>query len=149
MTDMDRAKASRARLQLLRSEEARHAQIEQLLGVDVLVEGSFVSLGRRCGKPTCRCATGEKHYSKFLSRSEAGRTRLVYVPSGDELDIARKAELYRRFRHARAALMKLSAETAQWADALQEALTETYPPQPPAATPKRRRIRKSEGDGDS
>ena len=131
---MNRAKASRARQQLLRSEDERRAHIEQLLGVDVLVEGSFVTLGRRCGKPTCHCATGEKHYSKFLSRSEAGRTRLVYVPSGDELDIARKAELYRRFRQARAKLMKLSAETAEWADALQEALTETYPPKPATTT---------------
>ena len=146
---MNRAKASRARQQLLRSEDERRAHIEQLLGVDVLVEGSFVTLGRRCGKPTCHCATGEKHYSKFLSRSEAGRTRLVYVPSGDELDIARKAELYRRFRQARAKLMKLSAETAEWADALQEALTETYPPKPATTTRQRRHKRTSEGDSES
>lgn len=148
---MERAKASRARQQLLRTEEARRAHIEQLLGVDVLVEGSFVTLGRRCGKPTCRCATGEKHYSKFLSRNEAGRTRLVYVPSGDELDIARKAELYRRFRQARAELMKLSAATAEWADALQQALTETYPPEATPATrqPRRKRKHKGEGDGES
>ena len=90
--------------------------MEELLDADGMVAGSFVTLARTCGKPTCRCARGEKHEGKYLSRSEGGRTRLAYVPAGDEVDVATKAERYRQFRQARAALMK-AVETAQAADA--------------------------------
>ena len=97
------------------------------MGAGAMIAGSFVTLARTCGKPTCRCARGEKHEGKYLSRSDGGRTRLAYVPAGDELDVAPKAERYRRFRQARAALMKLAAEAAQAADVLQVAVTEPYP----------------------
>jgi hypothetical protein len=40
--------------------------------------------------------------------------------------------------------MKLSTRTAQLADALQQALTEPYPPRP---TPARKRARKPKQDG--
>jgi hypothetical protein len=41
-----------------------------------MVRGSVVTHRRRCGKPNCRCATGEElHESTVLSYSEAGRTR--------------------------------------------------------------------------
>ena len=92
-----------------------------------MVAGSFLRQERTCGKPTCRCATGAKHEATYLSRKVDGRTQMVYVPAGDEVDVATKAERYRRFRQARAALMKLAAETAQAADVLQAAVTEPYP----------------------
>lgn len=145
---MDRRRASRARQQLLQTEEARRAHVEVLVGSDALIEGSFVTLGRKCGKPTCRCADGEKHYSKFLSRSENGKTRQVYVPASDEVDVARKAESYRRLRRARAELMKLSAKTAALADELQSALTEPYPAASPALT-KRSSSSKQDGGDES
>ena len=114
-------------MRLRQAEAARATHVEQLLDADAMIAGSFVTLARACGKPTCRCARGEKHEGKYLSRSEGGRTRLVYVPAGGEHDVATKAERYRRFRQARAALMKLAAETAQAADVLQAAVTEPYP----------------------
>jgi hypothetical protein len=124
---MKRTKASEARRCLRQSERAREAHIEDLLRADAMISGSFVTLARTCGKPTCRCVRGEKHEGKYLSRNVGGKTRLIYVPAGDEVEVATKAERYRRFRQARAALMKLAAETAKVADALQEALTEPYP----------------------
>jgi hypothetical protein len=45
----------------------------------------------------------------------------------DEVEISAKAESYRRFRKARAELMKLAARAAELADELQRALTEAYP----------------------
>jgi len=135
---MDRPKASKARQQLRKTEEARAAQLEALLQAAVMVEGSFVELGRKCGKPSCRCATGEKHYSKYLSRSVEGRTKLVYVPGRDEVEVSGKAEHYSRFRKARAELMKLAARTAELADELQRALTEPYPRDKPLRPAKRR-----------
>src|SRR5450759_2186665 len=49
-----------------------------------MVRGSVVTHRRRCGKPNCRCATGEElHESTVLSHSEAGRTRFVMLPAGE------------------------------------------------------------------
>ena len=142
---MDRVRASVARQRLQQAEAARKTHVQKLLGTGEMVEGAFVTLGRKCGKPTCRCATGEKHYSKFLSRSVDGRTRLVYVRSEDEVEVSRKAERYRVFRQARAELMKLAAETAELADEIHVALAEPYPTdkgpkgkKKPTQPPKRR-----------
>lgn len=143
---MDRDRASRARQQLRQAEEARAKHLEDLLRADVMIVGSFVTLGRRCGKPTCHCAQGDKHYGKFISRSEGGRTRLIYVPGGEEVDVATKADRYRSFRQARADLMKLANQTAELADTLQQALTEPYPP-PTRARPTRARKATRHGRG--
>jgi hypothetical protein len=144
---MFRKKASQLRHQIRRTEHARQRQVDRLLRAEEMVVGSFVTLGRKCGKPSCRCASGELHYSKFLSRSEEGRTRLIYVRSADEVDVAQKAEQYRRFRKARAELMKLATQTAELADQLHAELTVPYPP--PNRAPGYRRRRKSRGGRNS
>lgn len=124
---MKRERASEARRRLRAVEEQREAHVEELFGAETMVAGAFVKQGRTCGKPTCHCATGERHQARYLSRKIEGRTRMVYVPVGDEVDVVTKAERYRRFRQARAALIKLAGETAKAADVLQGALTEPYP----------------------
>ena len=48
---------------------------------ELMLWGSLVAVYRKCGKPTCHCATGEKHGPVwYLSRREAGRTRMWYIP---------------------------------------------------------------------
>jgi hypothetical protein len=140
---MDRSRASRVRQLIRQTEEARQAHVDALVSTEALVEGSFVTVGRSCGKPTCRCARGEKHYSKYLSRSVEGRTQLVYVPAGDEVRVQGRAHQYRQLRHARAELLKLAARTAELADELQAALVELYPE--PGRTPKRARRKRGNG----
>ncbi len=127
---MDRPKASQARQRLRETQEARAEYLEELLKAGAMIEGSFVTLGRTCGKPTCKCSNGEKHYSKYLSRAVNGRTELTYVRSADEVEVSAKAERYRRFRRARAELMKLAARTAELADEIQAALVELYVKKP-------------------
>ena len=54
-----------------------------LSDVETLLRGTLVSQGRRCGKETCRCATGDLHgpYT-YLSLPRPGvRPRMVYVPA--------------------------------------------------------------------
>jgi hypothetical protein len=140
---MSRERASQLRQELRRAEESRRRHVETLVGAQEMVVGSFVTLGRRCGKESCRCASGELHYSKFLSRSEGGRTRLVYVRSAHEVEVARKAERYRGFRAARAELMKLAAHTSELADELQALLSEPYPPSESAKG--RRQVKRAKG----
>jgi Family of unknown function (DUF6788) len=61
--------------------------------------GSLVAVYRKCGKPTCHCATGEKHGPVwYLSRHEHGRTRMRYVPP-EHLDRARRGvEAFHQYR---------------------------------------------------
>src|SRR5439155_23095994 len=119
---MDRARISGLRQPWLRTEQARQAQREVRLGLGAMIQGSFVTIERRCGTPTCRGATGARHPSKGLSRSEGGQTRTGYLPAGAEVLGAQKSREYRRGRLARAARMTLAAQTAARAEALQQAL---------------------------
>ncbi|MCC6436918.1 MAG: hypothetical protein IT196_17940 [Acidimicrobiales bacterium] len=48
-----------------------------------LVRGSLITLRRRCGKPTCRCADGAPHETPALSYSFQGRTRTVTLRAED------------------------------------------------------------------
>jgi hypothetical protein len=48
-----------------------------------LVRGTLITLRRRCGKPTCRCADGDPHETPALSYSFHGRTRTVTLRSED------------------------------------------------------------------
>lgn len=51
--------------------------------VGEVLQGSLAAQGRRCGKPTCRCARGQLHgpYTYLSVSGSGGRSRLVYVPA--------------------------------------------------------------------
>jgi hypothetical protein len=67
-----------------------------------MVRGSVVTHRRRCGKSTCRCASGEQlHESTVLSYSEAGRTRFVML---SPVDVAAVRAAVERYRAAQASL---------------------------------------------
>jgi hypothetical protein len=127
-----RPEASRLRQQLTRTEEQRDRHLAQILQTRLrMIRGSFVVLGKKCGKPNCRCATGETHPTSYLSISEEGRRRMVHVRVADVVGVREAADRYRRFREARAALAGLSADLLALVDALQECLVDAYPPSSP------------------
>jgi hypothetical protein len=66
-----------------------------------MIRGSVVVHRRRCGKPNCRCATGQLHESTVLSYSERGRTRFVMLPPAE---VAAVSEAVDRYRAAEAEL---------------------------------------------
>lgn len=96
-----------------------------------LVKGSVYQLQTRCGKPSCHCASdqGPLHTSTVLSWSEKGRTRLRTLPPGERARLRQWTENYRRFRQARAALVKLHRRMLATIDQLEKALR-LPPPQP-------------------
>lgn len=49
----------------------------------VMLRGSLFTLSRRCGKPTCRCATGDAHETPALAYPEAGRTKTLTLTGAD------------------------------------------------------------------
>ena len=93
-----------------------------------LVRGVYVEAGRRCGRPSCRCARGELHSTAMVSAKIGGRTRNTYVPLKDREQVKESALRYRRLRRARAEIAKLTRETLALIDALERALTRPYPP---------------------
>jgi len=85
--------------------------------------GSVVSVMRKCGKPTCRCAKGEGHSATYLSIKQQGTTRMLYIPADCLETITRQANSYRRIRTHRARLAKLTHEALLIVDRLQIALS--------------------------
>ena len=100
--------------QLRRSLTERVRELEGLLPIllarQLMVKGSVYQLQRKCGKPTCHCATGTLHGSMVLSWSEAGRTRLRSLPEQSVDRLRRLTERYGRFRKARARLAQINKE---------------------------------------
>ena len=91
-----------------------------------LVRGNVYNLRRKCGKAGCRCQEGHLHESWVLSVPEKGRKRMRVVPKGKRLRWQQMSERYRRFRRARARLVKLFAEILKLVDELER--ERTVPP---------------------
>lgn len=43
----------------------------------LMVRGALFTLRRKCGKPTCHCATGEMHETPALAYPESGTTKTL------------------------------------------------------------------------
>jgi hypothetical protein len=138
---------SRLRQQLLQLEAAYRRQLELLLGEPHgIIRGSLGSRGRKCGKPSCRCAKGQLHKSKYLTATEDGKVRQVHVPAADEVKVARGVERYRRFQKGRKELAALCKQQLELVDQLGRSLLEPYPPDHPLPPPKRRGRQRGESD---
>jgi len=85
----------------------------------LLLRGSLITLRRRCGKPSCRCARGKPHCSPALSFSTKGKTSILTL-TPDLLPQVREA--LQRYRHQQQNLER-QAETGlrQLARRLQQA----------------------------
>jgi len=67
-----------------------------------MVRGTVVIHRRRCGKPNCRCASGDApHESVVLSYSQGSKTKFVMLPA-EQVEPVRAAT--ERFRAAKARL---------------------------------------------
>ena len=135
-TSADRASRLRQALQTLLGDYQR--QVDTLLPLRQLVKGSVYDLRTRCGKPSCHCAAdqGPLHTSTVISWSEHGKTRLRTLPPGELPHFRQLAGNYRRFRQARAALVKLHRRIVAHIDRLEAALQ--LPPPKPASRRRKR-----------
>ena len=101
---------SALRRQLRALQQEARERLGPLLARDPLLAGSVYTLRRRCGKPNCRCTQGHLHATEILAYRGQGRLQNI-TPRPGELPTLRKlTESYRRFRQARAALVKLHRE---------------------------------------
>jgi hypothetical protein len=100
------ADLSKLRQQLWRGYVALAQTLRRLQRSEPMVQGSFYLLRRKCGKPNCRCATGQLHATYVLTRSEQGKDRLYTVPKDQRVRVRQWAAEYRRYQRARAVLGK-------------------------------------------
>jgi hypothetical protein len=67
----------------------------------LVLRGTLTTFRRRCGTPSCRCASGEPHESPALTFTEAGRTKTITLSAGE---VAEVAAALGRYQAAKAAL---------------------------------------------
>lgn len=107
--------------------ELAHAtpgKIGPFLSSEPMVKGSVYTLLRRCSKPSCRCAHGEKHETVVMTASIDGKTRLWTLSKDQIPELRRRTERYRQFRQARAQLVKEQREALHLIDAIEKARTQ-------------------------
>jgi len=118
--------ASRLRKEIQQRQREISDQLRVLKQRRRLVRGNAYNLRRKCGKAGCRCQDGHLHESWVLSVPEKGRKRMRAVPKGKRAQWRQMTERYRRFRRARARLVKLFAEIIKLIDDLER--ERTVPP---------------------
>ncbi len=65
------------------AERRLRSRLHQLLSnADGFLHGSLIVMARRCGKPSCRCATDDnaRHPALCLGQTHQGKTTMVHVP---------------------------------------------------------------------
>ncbi len=67
----------------------------------LVLRGSLSMFRRRCGKASCRCASGEAHESPALTYTEGGRTKTLTLRA---TEVAEVAAALARYEAARAEL---------------------------------------------
>lgn len=67
----------------------------------LLLHGSLTTFRRRCGKASCRCASGDAHESPAFTYTEAGRTKTLTLK---DKEVAEVAAAVARYETARAQL---------------------------------------------
>jgi hypothetical protein len=92
--------------------------VHSLQRSDPMVQGSFYLLRRKCGKPNCRCVSGQFHASWVLTRREAGKDRIYSVPKKERTRLRQLTAEYRRYHRARALLVKRQIQLLALADQL-------------------------------
>jgi len=53
----------------------------------LVLRGTLTTFRRRCGKATCRCASGDAHESPALTFTEAGRTKTLTLSPAEVAEV--------------------------------------------------------------
>lgn len=77
---------------------------------DDLLPGSLAQTRRRCGKPTCHCATAEGHPVWFLTFMVHGQKRVERIPADWVADVRRRVAAGRAFKQAVAEVFAANAQ---------------------------------------
>ena len=87
----------------------RRYRIPEAVVADLL-PGSLSQGRRRCGKPTCHCATGDGHPSWYLAFMVEGKQRVEHIPAAWAADVQRRVAAGREFKQAIAERLAANAQ---------------------------------------
>jgi len=121
MTPADRDRLSRLRQGLVRLGEETLRLLDVLLAREPLARGSLYLLRRRCGRPSCHCSEGEPHPTWVLATTGPRGRRLRTIPPARLGEVRALVERYRRFRRARARLVKVHRQMLAGVEQLEAA----------------------------
>lgn len=76
-----------ARSGMTAGERHGRSRVAQLIHQAGLIRGTLLVRERICGKPTCRCAKGERHINLHLQVSRGGKPHQVIVPRSMEKEV--------------------------------------------------------------
>jgi hypothetical protein len=87
-----------------------------------LLRGALFTLRRKCGKASCRCATGQAHESPALAYPSGGRTKTMTLTEADVADVRAALRRYHLAREEldRAADAEIAALAARLATRRQQ-----------------------------
>lgn len=89
-----------SRAQMSAKELAARSQLNFLAGGAGMLRGALSVRARVCGKPTCRCARGERHRELVLVISTRGKTRQLHIPRDQEATVRLWVKNYRKASRA-------------------------------------------------
>jgi hypothetical protein len=114
--------ASRLRQALANLRDEISDVLEVFMHRGPMVRGSVYELRRKCGKPSCACASGKAlHACMAITWTEAGRKHLRSLTPKEEMELVRLTEDYRRFRRARSRLAELHTNLLAVVDKIEAA----------------------------
>ena len=87
----------------------RRYRIPEAVVADLL-PGSLSQSRRRCGKPTCHCATGAGHPGWYLAFMVGGTQRVAHIPAAWAADVRRRVAAGREFKQAVAEVLAANAQ---------------------------------------
>ena len=88
----------------------KYALARQFNLPDDLLGGSLTLTHRRCGQPTCRCASGDQHPMWTLTYSVAGTKHVQIIPSAAVASLQPLAKRGQEYRQAVIELLALNAQ---------------------------------------
>lgn len=98
--------------ELLKEKEALLSECERL-DLRNLMRGSLLVRNIKCGRPNCRCATGEGHEALYLSSYDPdhdSKTRQVYVKKSESDKIKSSLKQYESLSRIANALSSINVE---------------------------------------
>lgn len=85
---------------LSKRERTLYSKLHYILNQPGILKGSLVLMKRSCGKMNCKCQKSEddKHISLYLSISQEGKQRMIYIPGKFEKEVREWTERYAEIR---------------------------------------------------
>jgi hypothetical protein len=77
------------------AERDSRSRLAQMVSGGGLMRGTLTVREKVCGKPSCKCARGEKHTALYLVASKDGKLRQLFVPSSHEARVRKWLEQYK------------------------------------------------------